>query len=174
MTRRVPPPLRAMLPVLDGAVSAEQLAETVVMIVESWLRQCARDGYPQPGRQARAVLARIALGSPGAAATCPVLLYAVGPRVAYAVKQQASALAASEIAAAASQDARWMTTAQAGRALGISADGVRWCLRQGLISGRRTERGWQADTRSVTAYAQGRRYGRQEAGAGERDAGRGS
>lgn len=101
MTRRVPPPLRAMLPVLDGAVSAEQLAETVVMIVESWLRQCARDGYPQPGRQARAVLARIALGSPATAATCPLLLYAVGPRVAYAVKQQASALAASEIAAAA-------------------------------------------------------------------------
>jgi len=55
----------------------------------------------------------------------------VGPSVAYRVKVQAIASAASEEAQAAAGQARWLTTAQAAAVLAITANGVRDLLRRG-------------------------------------------
>lgn len=134
-------------------------AEVLVLVAEDWLRRLARDGCPLPGEHVRVVLAGVALAAPGAAARCPELLAAVGPRVALEVNAQAAALAASETAAAVSGGARWITTAQAARLLGLAPDSVRWLLRRGALQGRRVEQGWQVAACAVTAYAERRRYG---------------
>jgi len=77
--------------------------------------------------------------APRLAACCPALMRAVGPSVAYRVKVQAIASAASEEAQAAAVQARWLTTAQAAGVLGITANGVRDLLRRGQLDGRRNE-----------------------------------
>jgi len=137
--------------------ASRQAAEGLVLICEDWLRRLARDGEPMPGPVVRAGLARAAAGAPRLAAVRPLLMRAVGPRVAYRVKVEAIAQAASEVAAAASDGAVWISPAQAGRVLSIKADSVRWLCRRGPISGRRAERGWRVDARSVAAYAGRRR-----------------
>jgi hypothetical protein len=142
---------------------SRQAAEGLVLICEDWLRRLARDGEPIPGPAVRAGLALAAAGAPRLAACCPELMRAIGPRVAHWVTEQAIAQAASEVAAAASGGAVWISAAQAGRVLSIEADSVRWLLRRGLISGRRAERGWRVDARSLPAYAGRRRDGRRAA-----------
>jgi hypothetical protein len=135
-------------------------AEGLLLLADDWLRRLALDGDPPPGPAVRAGLRWLTFRAPRMAAGCPLLLRAVGPRVAYQVKAEAIAAAASELAPAASDGAVWISPAQAGRVLSIKADSVRWLLRRGLISGRRAERGWRADARSVAAYAGRRRDGR--------------
>jgi hypothetical protein len=77
----------------------------------------------------------LALDAPAVADRCTRVLAVVGPRVAYAVKVQAIALAASETAPGLSLGSRWLTARQAAAALGITPDGVRWLLRRGLLTG---------------------------------------
>ena len=139
---------------------SQQAAEGLVLIAEGWLRRRAWNGEPVLGPVLREGLALAAAGAPRLAACCPALMRAIGPRVAYRVKVEAIARAASEVAAAASDGAVWISPAQAGRVLSIKADSVRWLCRRGLISGRRAERGWRVDARSVAAYAGRRRDGR--------------
>jgi hypothetical protein len=140
-----------------------EAAEGLVLICDDWVRYRAVDGDPVIEPVFRAALANAAAGAPGLAAVRPALMRAVGPRVAYRVKVEAIAQAASEVAAAASGGAVWISPAQAGRVLSIKADSVRWLCRRGLISGRRAERGWRVDARSVAVYAGRRRDGRRPA-----------
>jgi hypothetical protein len=141
----------------------QQTAEGAIVIFDDWLRRRAADGEPPLGPVLRATLAEAALRAARLAAARPLLLRALGPRVAFQVKAEAIAQAASELAAAASGGAVWISPAQAGRVLSIKADTVRWLCRRGRISGRRAERGWRVDARSVAAYAGRRRYDRREA-----------
>jgi hypothetical protein len=109
-----------------------------VLICEDWLRRRLWDGEPVLGPVLRAGLELAADGAPRLAACCPALMRAVGPSVAYRLKVQAIASAASEEAQAAAGQARWLTTAQAAAVLGITASGVRDLLRRagvGLDSG---------------------------------------
>jgi hypothetical protein len=127
----------------------QQTAEGAIVIFDDWLRRRAADGEPPLGPVLQATLAEAALRAPRLAAARPLLLRAVGPRVAFQVKAEAIAEAASEVAAAASDGAVWISPAQAGRVLSIRADSVRWLCRRGRISGRRAERGWLLDPPAV-------------------------
>jgi len=131
----------------------------MVMIAESRLRSLLRAGDPPLGPEVIATLARVARAAPIEANRAPLLLRAVGPSVAYDVYALASVSAVSEVAEAAAERARWITTAEAAAVLGVSAHGVRDLLRRGRLAGRKTERGW-----SVAATSVRRRY----AGAGSR------
>ena len=143
--------------------TSRQAAEGLVLIADDWVRRLARDGEPVPGPAVRTGLELAAVGAPRLAVCCPALMRAVGPRVARRVREQAAALAASEVAAAVSDGAAWISAAQAARVLSIETDSVRWLLRRGLIDGRRAERGWRVDARSVAAYAGRRQHGQREA-----------
>jgi hypothetical protein len=127
-------------------------AAILARVAEDWLRRvrCDRrlEGYRFPP-DLLAVLGRLAEAAPGVAAGCPALLDVLPPRVRWAVKAQALALAASEAAPGLAAGPSWLTTQQAAAQLGITADGVRWLLRRGQLDGRRTERGWQVDAGSV-------------------------
>jgi hypothetical protein len=134
---------------MADAPDSQRDAEFLVLVCDAWLRLLARDGEPVPGPAVRAGLVRAADGAPRLAACCPALMRAIGPSAAYRVKAQAIALAVSEEARAAAEGARWISTAQAAAALGISAHGVRDLLRRGRLDGRRRECGWRVDAASV-------------------------
>jgi hypothetical protein len=136
---------------------SRQAAEGLVLICEDWLRRLARDGEPVPGPAVWTALAQAAAAAPHLAIDCRALMWALGPRAASRMKAQASAQAASELAAPASDGPEWISPAQAGQVLALRADSVRWLCRRGLISGRRAERGWRIDAASVAAYAGRRR-----------------
>ncbi|HEV8275464.1 MAG TPA: hypothetical protein VGQ26_07185 [Streptosporangiaceae bacterium] len=139
---------------------SQQHAEFLVLVLEDWCRRRRFDGDPPLREGLREALATAAASAPHLAALCPHLRRELSPRAAWQVSRQASALArvqaASEMASAANGSAAWMTTAEAGRALAIAPDSVRWLLRRGLISGRR---GWLVNSASVITYAGRRRNG---------------
>lgn len=126
-------------------------AAVLVLVAESWLRIAARDGVPPAGPVVD-VLARLALAAPVAAARCPLLLRMVGPRVAWQVNAEAIALAASESTPDMVPASRWLSTGEAAQLLGCSPDTVRWWLRRGQLTGRRSERGWQVAAASVRQW----------------------
>jgi hypothetical protein len=130
-----------------------QAAEALVLIAQDWVRRRAADGDPMLHPVLREGLELAAAGAPRLAVCFPELLRAIGPPAAYRVKVQAIALAASEEAQAAADQARWLTTRQAAAALGISPNGVRDLLRRRRLDGRRNESrggpGWQVDAASV-------------------------
>jgi hypothetical protein len=129
---------------------SRQAAEGLVLIAQDWVRRRrAADGEPPLSSVLREALELAALGAPRLAVCFPQLLHAIGPPAAYRIKVQAIALAASEEAQAAAEEARWLTTAQAAAALGITSNGVRDLLRRGRLDGRRRECGWRVDAASV-------------------------
>jgi hypothetical protein len=133
---------------------AQQAREALVLVAADWVRRRrATDGEPPMSAVLRQGLELAAAGAPRLAVLFPELLHAIGPPAACRIKAQAAALAASAEARAAAGEARWLTTAQAAAALGISPNGVRDLLRRGRLDGRRRECGWRVDAGSV----QGRR-----------------
>jgi hypothetical protein len=106
-------------------------SEALVLIAEDWCRRRLWDGEPVLGPVLRAGLELAAAAAPRLAVCCPALMRAVGPSVAYRVKVQAIASAASEEAQAGAGQALWLTTAQAAAVLGITANGARDLLRRG-------------------------------------------
>jgi hypothetical protein len=124
--------------------------ETLILISESWLRLLARDGAPPPAAPVVAVLGRLADAAPAVAARCPALLALLGPSVAYRLKVQVAALGVSDVVQAPADAARWLSTAQAAAALGITPHGVRDLLRRHQLDGRRRDGGpWEVSAASV-------------------------
>lgn len=132
------------------AGSAERAADMLPLVVEDWLRLRSIDGCPPPGEAVRSVAVLAALAAPVTASRCPRLLHLAGPSVAARVSAQAAVSAVSGLAAAAAPDDAddrplWVSTAEAARALGLTAGGVRDRLRRGTLRGQRHETGWRVD-----------------------------
>lgn len=125
----------------------EEDAATLVLVAESWLRMQARDGNPPPGEHVRRAFAAIALESPLTAAHCPALLSFTG--LAGVANPQFSALSTG---VQHSNKPRWLTVEQAGELLDLKPNSVRWLLRQGKLTGRRSGASWLVSSRSIAAY----------------------
>jgi hypothetical protein len=142
---------------MPDPADSRQAREGLVLIAQDWCRRRVWAGDPVLGPVLREGLELAASGAPRLAADFPELMREIGPPAAYRIRVQAIALAASEEAQAAADEARWITTAQAATVLGITANGVRDLLRRGRLDGRRRECGWRVDVASVRSR---RRNGR--------------
>jgi hypothetical protein len=129
-------------------VVTEEDAAVQCDVFERFLRYRALDGLPPPGEHVRRVFAAAAIEAPLTALHCPRLL-----RFTRLQPTEFAQVSGNVRDFNAAHEARWVTVEQAGEALGLKADSVRKLLRQRKLTGRKDERGWRVDSRSVQRYS---------------------
>lgn len=131
--------------------------DVLALALDDWLRLQGRDGLDPPrSADVRRVMERVALAAPEtASAHCPRLLRYCGTGVAARVNDLVAASDGSGIGASRDGDSRWLTPAEAATALNLKPNSIRWLLRQGHLTGHRSETGWQVSASSVEGYKRG-------------------